>query len=251
MALVSHPRASADQERSALSARRGRTGLPRRRRRGWYAVGGALLVLLALVGVGVIVFASARASLTADSNALAKVGLPLGGGSIQSVTVVTGPHSRRIPVYVRGQQIWPRGLIPAHKRLTIDVAIKRPGWISWLAGKTDRLRLSLVTPFASLRQHYLTLAAGAPLRLAFNAADQGALLRAAGPDSPSRARCSANRGLAGPRRRRRARSLWRRLPRSWETATASLVSWFPAGAKAAAVALPAPVRRSCRARRSP
>lgn len=87
---------------------------------------------MALVAVGAVlaVFSSASASLSPDSRALARVGMPIGGGSIASVTVVSGPHSGRIGAEVRGTQIWPRGLIQAHDSVTVDVAVKRPGWIS-------------------------------------------------------------------------------------------------------------------------
>ena len=64
--------------------------------------------------------------------------MPLGGGTIESVIVSTGPQSRQIPVEVRGNQIWPKRLIPAHQLLAIDVVIKRPGWIAWLAGNQNK-----------------------------------------------------------------------------------------------------------------
>jgi hypothetical protein len=108
-----------------------------------------MLVVVAVVVVGGIILASAHASLTPDSNAIAKVGMPLGGGTIESVTVVTGPHSQRVPVEMRGDQIWPSKLIPADQKLTVDVVVKRPGWISWLAGSKQKLQLTLTTPVAS------------------------------------------------------------------------------------------------------
>ena len=57
-------------------------------------------MLLAVAGVVVagVALTSAKASLTADSMAIAKVGMPLGGGTIESVSVVTGPHSQPVPV---------------------------------------------------------------------------------------------------------------------------------------------------------
>ena len=138
-----------------------------RRLRPWHY--GAAAVLLALVAVAIValIVSSSSASLTADSSALAKIWMPLGGGKIESVTV-TGPHGKNIPVTVSGDpQIWPRKQIPAHERVSITVVVKRPGWISWLSGKTERLHMTLMTPSASLRTHYLTLRSGQPLRLRF------------------------------------------------------------------------------------
>jgi hypothetical protein len=54
-----------------------------------------LAVLLLAAGAAVALVVS-KASLSADSTALAKVGLPLGGGTVESVSVVTGPHSRPV-----------------------------------------------------------------------------------------------------------------------------------------------------------
>ena len=184
--------------------------------------------------------ASTGASLTADPVALAKVGMPLGGGHISSVSVVTGPQNQPIPVQVRGDEIWPKGKIPAGKRVSIEVVVKRPGWISWLSGSTERLSLSLVTPTASLRQNYLTLRPSQPLRLSFNRQVSAVSY------GPTAAQLS-HHALSPPSaklivtRTAGAGTLWvAAMPRSWETAPAAVVSWFPAGAATAAVASPAP-----------
>lgn len=203
-------------------------------------LGAFALALLAMVAVGALVLVSAGASLSADSTALAKVGLPLGGGTIQSVDVVTGPHSRRIPVELRGQRIYPKGLVPAHELVTIDVVVKRPSWTGWLAGQTQRLHLTLMTPSASLRQHYLTLSAGAPLRLQFK---QPISVYAYGPPGAALERhvlASPQRELTLPRDGDAGSIAVSAAPRAWESSNASLVSWFPAGAAASAVASPAP-----------
>jgi len=193
-----------------------------------------------LLAAGVLAATRAGASLTADSTALVKVGTPFGGGQIESVSVVTGPHSQPIPVELRGNQIWPRGRIPTNELVSVEVVIKRPGWISWLTGSHERLRLSLVTPSATVRQNYLTLAGGAPLRLSF---DQKIAVVSSGPTAaqlnrhvlsvPTDEITLARSGDAG--------TVWvAGAPRTWETARAVAVSWFPAGAATAAVASPAP-----------
>ncbi len=198
-----------------------------------------MLLIVAVVVVGALVLVSARASLTADPNALAKVGLPLGGGSIQSISVVTGPHSRPVPVELRGEQIWPRGLIPAHEQLSMDVVIKRPGWIAWLAGSTERLHLSVTTPVASLRAHYLTIAATAPLRLHFKAPIQ--VISYGQPGRLARHVLAQPQSVYTLPRTALAGTIYvAAAPRVWESSAASLVSWFPAGAAATAVATPAP-----------
>jgi peptidoglycan hydrolase-like protein with peptidoglycan-binding domain len=198
------------------------------------------LVLLAVVAAGALVLVSARASLTADSTALAKIGLPLGGGTIQSVDVVTGPHSRQVPVELRGQQIYPKGLLAAHELVTIDVVVKRPGWIAWLAGSTQKLHLTVMTPSASLRQHYLTLRAGATLRLQFKQPISVISYGTPGGALQRHVLASPQTDITLSRHADAGSMVVAAAPRAWERATPALVSWFPAGSAASAVANPAP-----------
>jgi len=130
-------------------------------------VGGLLVVVVAL-GVLALVFVSAKASLEADGSGIAKVGMPLGGGKIVSVSVIGGREQKLVPVRVAGDpEIVAKHPVPANETLKIRVVIKRPGWISWLAGKTQTLTLTYTTPTASTRTHYITLHKGAPLQLRF------------------------------------------------------------------------------------
>jgi hypothetical protein len=205
-------------------------------------VGALVLLAFALVAVAAMLLLSARASLTTDTYALAKVGLPLGGGKIENVSVTTGPHAQRIPVDVRGGRLWPRGTIRAHELVTIDVTVKRPGWVSWLTGRTEHLRLSLRAPVAALRSHYLTLRTGAPLRLQF---DRPVRSFAYGPPGQLHHRTLA-RAVATitlPRTAEAGTIAVAAAPRTWETSAPALVSWFPAGSSASAVADPAPGTR--------
>jgi hypothetical protein len=197
------------------------------------------LVALGIAG-GLIALASASASLSGDPAALARVGMPLGGGRIESVSVVTGPHSRPVPVTLKGNTIWPRGTIRAGQAVQVQVVVRRPGWISWLTGAREHLNLSLVPPSAHPTQTFLTLKGGAPLRLSFNrpVADisygpSSTQLRSRRLAAPSADVVLPRRGSAG--------TVWvTATPRTWETAAPTAVSWFPAGQAAGAVASPTP-----------
>jgi peptidoglycan hydrolase-like protein with peptidoglycan-binding domain len=202
-------------------------------------MGGVLVAILAVLGAGALVLVSARASLTEDSNALASVGMPLGGGKIESVTVRSGPHSAQIPVQLRGDHIWPQRLIPAHRLLQIDVVIKRPGWIAWLAGKTEHLHLSLMTPSASLRQHYETLRSGEPLTLRFK--EPVRVIAVGQPGHLVRRVLHQPLGTLKLHRAAAAGTLLVAAEmRTWETSPPTVISWFPTGAATAALATPAP-----------
>jgi hypothetical protein len=240
VARVSYLRPAYSPERAAIRAHRRLTASPtRRNRRGPFIVGGILLAIVGVIAAGALLLVSAKASLNSDASALANVGMPLGGGTIESVTVRTGPHSRQVPVEIRGNQIWPKHLIPAHQLLSIDVVIKRPGWVAWLAGKTQHLHLNLMTPSASLRQHYLTLRPGQPIVLTFK--DPIRVLAVGAPGHITR------RVLHGPlsviklHRPADAGTLAVAAQmRSWETSPPTVLSYFPTGASTAAVAAPAP-----------
>ena len=192
------------------------------------------------MAAGAIAIASASASLTSDPSAIGRIGMPLGGGTIESVSVLGGRTDRAIPVEVRGDRIWPRVKIPAGGRLSIQAVVKRPGWISWLSGKTDRMYLTLVAPVAKPTRTYLTVGHGQPLRLAFTnpvaAVSYGpsaSRLRPLPLGAPAPEVTVPHSGIAG--------TVWAAgTARTWESAPATAVSWFPSGAATAAVASPAP-----------
>jgi hypothetical protein len=209
-------------------------------RRGRYVFAGVLLVVLVGLAVVAFVFGAAKASLTLDSQAIAKIGMPLGGGSIESVSVVTGPHSRPVPINVQGDPvIYPKGLIPANERISIQVVIKRPGWISWLTGSKQRLDLTMTTPVASLRSHYITIAHDAQLHLHFKHPIEAFSYGSAG--HLKRHVLSKPRSVVTLPHQGDAGSIFvSAAPRSWESSQQAMVSWFPAGGSASAVASPAP-----------
>jgi peptidoglycan hydrolase-like protein with peptidoglycan-binding domain len=203
-------------------------------------VAGLLVVLVLVVAGGAIAVVSSGASLTTDPNALARVGMPLGGGTIQSVSVLGGATDHQIPVAVRNDAIWPRVTIPAGERVSIEVVVKRPGWNSWLAGSRDRIYLTLVTPVAKPTQTYLTLAKHTPLKLSFNHPVQAVFYGSTASQIKRHALTAATSDVTLPRSGI-AGTVWvAGTARTWETAPATAVSWFPSGATTAAVASPAP-----------
>ncbi len=239
---ISYLRAPADPGRAAQRAHRRLTkAAPPSGTGARFAAAGALLAVIVL-GVLAYVFATSKASLRADSAALARIGMPLGGGSVQSVSVVEGPHSARVPAKLRGRQVWPTRAVPAGQRLEVDVVLKRPGWIAWLAGDTERLRLAVTAPTATLRTHYLTLRAGRPLELSFRRPVRTIAYGVPGHltqrtlATPQATFTVPHSGIAGSLSVSAA-------VRTWESAKTTQVSWFPAGGGATAVASPAPGSR--------
>jgi peptidoglycan hydrolase-like protein with peptidoglycan-binding domain len=187
-----------------------------------------------------VAFGTSKPSLTPDQSAIAKVTLPLGGGTIQSVSAVTGPNARPVPVVLRNDRIYPRKLVPAGEHLNIQVVITRPGWISWLSGGRQRLSLNVTTPVASLRSHYVTIAKGSPVSFHF-ALPVSAYAYGPSPGQTRRHVLSRPTTTITLAQTASAGSVFlSAAPRSWETGHAVAVSWFPAGSGATAVANPAP-----------
>ncbi|MFL5861308.1 MAG: L,D-transpeptidase family protein [Solirubrobacteraceae bacterium] len=239
MANVSYLRAPGAQ-RAGRRSRGGVNADPRGRRPLRYVLAGLMLVAVAGVVVAGIALTSAKASLSADPVAIAKLGMPLGGGTVQSLSVVTGPHSQAVPVTLHDGRIMPARRIAANERLQIQVVVKRPGWISWLAGAKQKLSLTLTTPAASLRSHYVTVPKGGDLRLHFKApisaytyGTSRTHMRRTVLPTPARVITLPHSGLAGT-------AYLSAAPRTWETARTASISYFPAGKAATAVATPTP-----------
>ena len=211
------------------------------RQRGWrpVVIVLGLLLLLVVLAFAALAFVFSRPTVVADAAALARVDLPVTHGSIESVRVL-GPHGGAIPVSVSGGRLWPQVKLEPGEPVTVEVAVRRPGWIAWLAGRHASERLQLRAPSAAVRERYVTLAAGSPLQLAFTA--PVSRISYGAPEHlhhRSLARPSSEIKLA---RRSEAGSIEvAAAPRTWERLPApSLVTWFPAGAGPSAVLTPTP-----------
>ncbi len=213
-------------------------GASRRRRRGPAIAGLWLLAVAVALGALAAYLSGSRGRIAADPVALARVDLPAGGGAVEQLAV-TGPRANLIPAALRGRRIYPTVRLAAGERVVVHLTIVRPGWLAWLTGRRERLRLALVTPRATPTAHFLTASPGRPLEVAFSQpvsavayGQAGNLVRHA-LRAPARVVALPHHGLAG--------SLQvAGIVRAWETAQPTTISWFPAGGSAKAVATPAP-----------
>jgi lipoprotein-anchoring transpeptidase ErfK/SrfK len=189
-----------------------------------------------------LAFIWSRPAIGSDEAALASVGVPVTGGTIESVSA-TGPRGRPIPITLSHGRLWPGVVLAPNEPISVEVVLRRAGWIAWLAGSRVTRRLELRTPSAAVLNRYVTLAGGAPLRLAF---DQPVAAVAYGQPEDLRRHALASRRseimLAHPGE---AGSIEvAAAPRSWESLPApTLVSWFPAGSGTSAVLSPRPGTR--------
>jgi hypothetical protein len=201
-------------------------------------IGFAAATLAVLVVAAAVVLLWSGASLTGDATALAHISVEPFGGSIERVEAF-GANGRSIPIAVEGGRLTPLRHLKPGERVSVDVQVRRPGYLSWALGRTRNERLTLTTPVARVNDRWMTVRPGSPVRVGF---DQPVSTLAHGSSSLSRAQA-----LTRPQS---AVSLGRQpvtgttkvavAARPWETLGApTQVSWFPPSHKPVMVALPA------------
>ena len=200
----------------------------------------AVLLPLAAIIAAAVLLTTSKPSLALSPTALAQINLPLGGGTVRRVEAVLGSQEQALPVRVRGHEIWPAEQVGVGRKVTVIATIERPGWISWLAGKTEQVRLTLTTPTANLKSDFLTRRGQRPLMLRFSAPVRAIAYGSPGSRQvhhdlafPSASVAVAESASAGT-------IMVAGAARTWERPKSVGVSWFPSGAKASAVANPAP-----------
>jgi hypothetical protein len=217
---------------------------PRRRRR--RLVGRSILFVLALLGVAGIAVAAgivwwSGATLAGDRAALARIEVQPLGGSLVSAKAF-GPGGARIPLVVRGSRLTPKALLRPGERVTVEVVVRRPGWLGWALGRSRTERLTLHTPVSQLASRWLSVAPRAPVRLRFTG-PVGKVVY--GTVHPTRTVAAGGRRVV---------TLGRQLPvgtfevasaaRSWERVGApERVTWFPATPLPVVLVSPAPNRQ--------
>ena len=203
------------------------------------AVIAGALVVLALAGFAVAAFSLSGATLASDPNALARVRTEALGGEIERV-VATGPNGKEIPIAVHDGRLVPLRKLAPGEKVSVDVYVKRPAAIGWLVGSESEEHLTLRTPVAHVRNHWLRVKGSAAPRVAFDTP-----VRAVGYGQPGERR---HRSFAHPHS---SVSLGSQpvagsvtiaaAPRAWEKlGKAETVTWFPTGKAPAVTASPTP-----------
>ena len=192
-----------------------------------------------LVAAG-IVLKTSSASISADSTALAKVGMPLGGGTVESVSVRTGRHDRTVPAkLVNGKAVLPRHKVAADHRYDVTVVVRRPGWVSWLTGKSETLHKTVTTPASRVRSQFVTLGQGDSLLVHFTHPVRAVAYGAKG-NLTRHTLHGTRREITLPHTGTAGTMYVAGQVQPWERSGAQPVSWFPQGTKASAVASPKP-----------
>ena len=172
-----------------------------------------LVLIVVLLAVAVLAFSGV--TLASDSTALARVSVQPLGGTIEHVRAY-GLDGRRVPLAIEGGRLTPLKRLTPGEQVTVDVEVRRPGWLSWALGSERNEQLTLRAPTAQVTERWMTVPSGSEVRVSF---DQPvtAVSYGSGADGLTHHTLSHPRARSrSGRRLRPARSRSPPPPRPWE-----------------------------------
>jgi len=214
-----------------------------RRSRLWYVIPPLIVAPVAAAAVFAVLISNTDPTITLSPQSLATIKTPFGTGRVERVAAVGGREQKDIPVTLRGDQVWPDQKIAQGERITVVATVRRPGWISWLAGKEQRVTVTEVAPVAQVASTFITRAAGQPLTVRFKEPVREVGSGAPGSTVDPRTLPAGSTELTIPASAAAGTIAVAAAVRPWETPKSTTVSWFPRarGAKrATVVATPRP-----------
>ena len=210
------------------------TRSPGRLRWLWWTLAGVVSLLIV---AAVVILLWSGATLTGDATALAHVSVQPFGGSIEHVQAF-GPGGKPIPISVQGGRLTPLRHLKPGEQVSVDVRVRRPGWLGWALGRDTTEHLTLHTPQARVSERWMTVRRGSDVRVAF---DQPVRAVAFGGSSGAHVHELAGARSAvslGPSAATGTVEI-AAAPRTWESVgPPTQVSWFPPSHSAVMVSLP-------------
>jgi hypothetical protein len=178
-----------------------------------------------LAGLALLAWPQVR--LVAADDSLARVVLPGIAGRVVAVDVHSADGTR-VPVRLRQGRLWPLQKLASGERLTVVLTTRRPGWASWLVGRSERRTLTIETPSAHLLAHWLQVKAGKPVTVAFDRPVSLVSLGRARPRKLGSPRAVVPLDLVASGLHSAGAIEVAAAARSWERLPAPVwVSWFP------------------------
>ncbi|HEX3520248.1 MAG TPA: L,D-transpeptidase [Solirubrobacteraceae bacterium] len=201
-------------------------------------LGIGVVLLVALVAVVVAALTLSGVTLAGDATALARVSVQPLGGSIEHVEAY-GPNGRSIPLTVSGGRLTPLEHLTPGEQVSVDVAVRRPGWLGWALGSVRHEQLTLHAPLAQVTERWLTVPNGSEVHVSF---DQPVSTVAYGSSGHivKHTLGSAQSSISLGRQAQTGATEVAAAPRPWERLSKpTQVSWFPPSNSAVMVTLPA------------
>jgi L,D-transpeptidase catalytic domain len=201
-------------------------------------LGMGLVVLVALVLLAAAALAWSGVKLASDPTALALVSVQPLGGTIERVQAF-GPHGQRIPLAVHDGRLTPLRRLTPGEQVSVDVKVRRPGWLGWALGHERNEQLTLRAPVAHVKQRWMILRSGSPVRVSFDQPVSAVAYGSAGSLAHHRLgspRSSVSLGMQPETGTTEIAA----AARPWETLGAPTeVSWFPRSQAPVMVTIPA------------
>jgi hypothetical protein len=189
-------------------------------------LGAGLTVVLILVLLAVAVRALSGVTLAGDPTALARVTAQPLGGTIQRVRAY-GPDGQRVPLVVDSGRLTPSRRLTPGEQVTVDVEVRRPGWLGWALGSVRNERLTLRAPVAHVAERWMTVPTGSEVRVNFDR-PVSAVSYGSGTGVTHRTLSNAQRSVSLGSQAATGTVEIAAAPRPWETLGApTQVSWFP------------------------
>ncbi|HTR32975.1 MAG TPA: hypothetical protein VMH47_03770, partial [Gaiellaceae bacterium] len=95
----------------------------------------AVLLLACAAGLAAVAFFWSGATLGSDPSALARLHLQPLAGRVVSVSA-TGADGKPVPIADDGGRLTPTVLVAPGEQMHVDVVVRRPKWVGWVAGRT-------------------------------------------------------------------------------------------------------------------
>jgi peptidoglycan hydrolase-like protein with peptidoglycan-binding domain len=143
-------------------------------------------------------------------------------------------------VHTHGNEVWPVGKVAPGTKVTVVATVRRPSWVSWLAGKTEQVKLTETTPAANLKSDFVTRHGQQPLRLRFTEPVRTISYGSPGSRLSTHDLATPAASITVPETAVAGTIAVAGAARTWERPNPVAVSWFPAGAAASAIASPSP-----------
>jgi hypothetical protein len=129
-------------------------------------LGMGIVVIAAIVVLIVAAVALSGVSLAGDPTALARVSVGPLGGTIEHVRAF-GANGRPVALAVSDGRLTPLGRLTPGERVTVDVQVRRPGWLGWALGRERNEQLTLNAPVAHVTERWMTVPSGSAVRVSF------------------------------------------------------------------------------------
>ena len=149
------------------------------------------------------------------------------GGTIEHVEAF-GPDGQRVPLAVQGGRLTPLKQLTPGEQVSVEVQVRRPGWLGWALGHERTERLTLHAPVAQVSEQWMTVPPGSTVHVSFDQpvsavayGSSGRLTHRATLHKPRSSISLGSQPATGSTEIAAA-------ARSWETVGKPMqVSWFP------------------------